>query len=345
MGNDMATLKKVKRKRGEAYQICFKNPLTGNTVRKIIWCSQSEAIKIKKQIEADIAFGRFNLDSPIYLTYTWKQLKKKFTLYSIRNKSEKTVKRQKNVFDAFEKFLKGNPPLSEITRDTIERFKEKRLSMIREATVSIELRILKATFNQGINWEMMDKNPVRGIKLPGNDIIKVWFLRQDEITSLLKVIDNFDFKRLVIAYLHTGARRNELLKPKFTWDNVNFHERRILLDGKGKRKRYIPLNDTLIKVFTEIKVEGSEVPFTFKPDYVTHKIKDYYSKSKIQGANLHSLRKTFGSLLLQNGIADLFTVSKLLGHSSVSTTEKYYVDLLDKNYRDSVKGLDHVIGS
>ena len=46
--------------------------------------------------------------------------------------------------------------------------------------------------------------------------------------------------------------------------------------------------------------------------------------------------------LLQNNKADLFTVSKLLGHTSVTTTEKYYVDLIDKNYRDSVKGLDNL---
>ena len=50
-----------------------------------------------------------------------------------------------------------------------------------------------------------------------------------------------------------------------------------------------------------------------------------------------------GSLLLQNGAADLFTVSKLLGHSSVNTTEKYYVDLLDENFYNSVRKLTEII--
>ena len=53
--------------------------------------------------------------------------------------------------------------------------------------------------------------------------------------------------------------------------------------------------------------------------------------------------KTFGSLLLQNKKADIFTVSRLLGHTSVKTTEKYYVDLLQDNLRDSVNGLDGII--
>tara|TARA_B110000014_G_scaffold250350_1_gene226496 strand:+ start:2040 stop:2270 length:231 start_codon:yes stop_codon:yes gene_type:complete len=66
-------------------------------------------------------------------------------------------------------------------------------------------------------------------------------------------------------------------------------------------------------------------------------------RADIVGANLHSLRKTFGSLLLQNKKADIFTVSRLLGHTSVKTTEKYYVDLLQDNLRDSVNGLDGII--
>ncbi|MCK4448837.1 MAG: tyrosine-type recombinase/integrase, partial [Candidatus Marinimicrobia bacterium] len=69
------------------------------------------------------------------------------------------------------------------------------------------------------------------------------------------------------------------------------------------------------------------MPFQFKPDYVTHKVGYYLEKAGIQGANCHSLRKTFGCILLQNNIADLYTVSKLLGHSSIKTTERYYVDL------------------
>lgn len=98
-------------------------------------------------------------------------------------------------------------------------------------------------------------------------------------------------------------------------------------------------------IFEDIQAEGKEVPFPFNPNFVTHKITDYYREAGIQGANLHSLRKTFGSLLLQNGLEDLYTVSRLLGHASVKTTEKYYVDLLDENYRSSVQGLDQVTGT
>jgi len=55
------------------------------------------------------------------------------------------------------------------------------------------------------------------------------------------------------------------------------------------------------------------------------------------------LRKTFGSLLIQNKKADIYTVSKLLGHASVKTTEKYYIDLVGENYQAAVDGLDDIL--
>ena len=103
------------------------------------------------------------------------------------------------------------------------------------------------------------------------------------------------------------------------------------------------MNDTLRVILQQIQKENVEIPFQFKPDYVTHKLGYYLEKAEIQGANCHSLRKTFGCILLQNNIADLYTVSKLLGHSSIKTTERYYVDLIDENYRKSVRGLDALI--
>ena len=135
----------------------------------------------------------------------------------------------------------------------------------------------------------------------------------------------------------------ELLPPHFTWQNVDFVGKKILLHGKGDRKRYIPMNKTLLEILQRRLEAECEVPFKFNRDFVSHKIAKYYGRADIVGANLHSLRKTFGSLLLQNKKADIFTVSRLLGHTSVKTTEKYYVDLLQDNLRDSVNGLDGII--
>ncbi|MBT6216130.1 MAG: tyrosine-type recombinase/integrase, partial [Candidatus Marinimicrobia bacterium] len=60
-------------------------------------------------------------------------------------------------------------------------------------------------------------------------------------------------------------------------------------------------------------------------------------------ANVHVLRKTFGSLLIQKKLADIYVVSKLLGHSSVKVTETHYVDLLKENIDLPVEKLADII--
>ncbi|MBC8190993.1 MAG: tyrosine-type recombinase/integrase, partial [FCB group bacterium] len=54
---------------------------------------------------------------------------------------------------------------------------------------------------------------------------------------------------------------------------------------------------------------------------------------------LHDLRKTFGSLLIAQKV-DIYRVSKLLRHSSVTVTESHYIDILDRDLEDTVKKLD-----
>ena len=45
------------------------------------------------------------------------------------------------------------------------------------------------------------------------------------------------------------------------------------------------------------------------------------------------------------GHADIYAVSKLLGHSSVKVTEKHYIYLLDENYQSSIDGMEYILKS
>ncbi len=345
IGDDMATFTKLKRKRGEAYLIRYVHPRTKKFVRKVVWCTRTEAEMIVKKIVSDIALGKFLIEADDSIQYTVSQLVLQFRKHSNKNKSIKTVKRQDYAINAFSNFLKHDLYLTEITTQIIENFRDTRLQLGSSPnTVSIEIKILKTFFNYGIKTGMLDNNnPVSGVIVPNLRKPIIRFLREDEIKLLLKTIsddDNREFQRLVIAYLNTGARRIELLSPLFTWKSVDFIDRKILLPSLKKgAERWLPMNDSLYDILKEIKKENSAYPFDFRPNYVTHKIKTYYKKVGIKDANLHSLRKTFGSTLLQDGV-DIFMVSKLLGHNSVQTTQKYYVDYLDENYRSTVKRLD-----
>jgi len=157
------------------------------------------------------------------------------------------------------------------------------------------------------------------------------------------VIDNHDYKDLVSAYLNTGARRAELLPPLFTWNNVDFDANVVKLLGKGQKVTYVPMNDELRNTLHRRKyIEKKKIPFEMNYEYMFKKIKKYYRKIGINDGNIHTFRRTFGSLLSQNGV-EIYRVSTLLGHSDVKVTTDHYSTLTDENLTDSVKVLDEII--
>ncbi|MBT5211275.1 MAG: site-specific integrase, partial [Candidatus Marinimicrobia bacterium] len=185
--------------------------------------------------------------------------------------------------------------------------------------------------------------PMIGVRGPKRREKKIRFLTESEIRLILNVIDKKDFRNLIATYLYTGARREELVPPLFTWSSVDFPNKQIQLTGKLGKTRYVPMNSKVEQILKEHKKLGFEFPFNFKIDYVSHRLADYYKEAGIKDANVHVLRKTFGSLLIQKQLADIYVVSKLLGHSSVKVTETHYVDLLKENIDLPVEKLADII--
>ena len=74
---------------------------------------------------------------------------------------------------------------------------------------------------------------------------------------------------------------------------------------------------------------GAQVGFKIGPngDFVSKKFKAYLRQLNIKDAQFHDLRRTFGLNLIKSGVP-IYTVSKLLGHSSVRITEEHYAPLL-----------------
>lgn len=348
----MAKLTQLKRKRGEAFQLGYTDPNTGRYVRETLWCTRSEANVIKKKLESDLALAKFGLKSQVLQKrYKWSNLAKRYLAYAATEKAKGTVKRDRDVIKAFTDFLgEGDPFLKDMSSKLVIHYREHRLDKgLSPNTVALEIRHLKAMFNKGVAWEMIMTNPVLGVRQPRKEGETVRYLTQDEIERVrytIQAAGHHDFLDLIEVYLHTGARRAELLPPLLTWDMVDFTgEGKIRILGKGSKRRFVPMNKTVRSILTRRFHAGEEVPFNFKKDYVTHRMAGYFREAGIMGANLHTLRKTFGSTLLQQGEADIYTVSKLLGHKNVSTTEAYYVDLIDENYRAPVASLDTHIGT
>ena len=76
-------------------------------------------------------------------------------------------------------------------------------------------------------------------------------------------------------------------------------------------------------------------PWSYSKGFVSHKFKKEVRKIGIKNARFHDLRRSFGLNLIKQGIS-IYKVSKLLGHSSVTTTERHYAPLLTTEIEDFV---------
>ena len=129
-----------------------------------------------------------------------------------------------------------------------------------------------------------------------------------------------------------GLRISEALNLKYT--NINSGEQ-IIIKGKGNKERIIPLTKEIKKYLDEMisitPISISHQDFIFlgekgkklNPSIFQKEIRNLRIKQLLPDSTTpHSFRHTFASQLLENRV-DLRTIQELLGHESLSSTQKY----------------------
>lgn len=236
------------------------------------------------------------------------------------------------VLDRFRDFV-GTDRLRNLTHLHIEKYKSwRREAGAMASSVNRELAVIKAMLNRGVEWGFLAKSPavaVRKLKEPKR---QARFFSAAEVTRILEAADD-TIRPIALFLLNTGLRREELLR--LTWGDIDLDHKLVTVQAKdGWRPkdyevRHIPLNEAALSVLRDRSGSGDPRDWVFRgraadpydADFLTHRFKALLRQLKIEGS-LHTLRHTFASHLTMKG-TDLYTVSKLLGHSSVKTTEIY----------------------
>ncbi len=343
----MASIQKKITTKGTAYVITYYN-LSGRRRSKTVYCTYEEAVEWERRLEerkqarklASNAGENFHVSVRVMLSTSMKDY-----LHSVSShKAPATKKIEEWVFASFQAAV-DDLPLAEINLKLMEGYVADRIykDKISPTSLGMEIRTLKAFFNHQMKYGLIERNPTAGLKLPKPEKKKIRFLSQDEIEKFLSKVDNPDYHDLFVTYLNTGARHNELLPESFTWDDVDLKGRRLQLTGKGS-SGYVPMNNIVHEILSRRKASGLEYPFPMSYSYLYKKFKKYMKKAKIEDVTLHDLRKTFGSLLIAQKV-DIFRVSKLLRHSSVTVTESHYIDILDRDLEETVGVLDKLFAT
>ena len=188
-------------------------------------------------------------------------------------------------------------------------------------TKAIHTRVINICWNWGMKQGLITKAYKLEGDTKGESRNRV--LSDSELKTLLDEIRDNRFNLFVRFAYYSGARSGEIRRLS----RENVYPQHIVAYGKsGKR---------LIKLNTQAKelLDGLDELWDYTKDFVSHKFKKEARRLGIPDIRFHDLRRTFGYNLIRQG-RPIYEVSKLLGHSSVTTTERHYAPLLTVEIED-----------
>jgi len=188
---------------------------------------------------------------------------------------------------------------------------------------SIFVRTINACWNWGLKQGLITKAYKLEGDTKGESRNRV--LSESELKTLLDKIENNRFNLFVRFAYYTGARSGEIRSIS----RENIFSNHIVAYGKSG-KRLIKLNNQAQDIISNL-----DELWDYTKDFVSHKFKKEARRLGIPDIRFHDLRRTFGYNLIKQG-RPIYEVSKLLGHSSVTTTERHYAPLLATEIDDFV---------
>ena len=190
-------------------------------------------------------------------------------------------------------------------------------------TKAMTIRVINACNNWGFKHGLINK-PIKiegGSKWESRNRV----LSDSELNTLLNEIRDNRFNLFVRFAYYTGARSGEIRSIS----RENIFSNHIVAYGKSG-KRLIKLNNQAQGI-----ISGLDELWDYSKDFVSHKFKKEARRLGIPDIRFHDFRRTFGYNLIRQG-RPIYEVSKLLGHSSVTTTERHYAPLLATEIDDFV---------
>lgn len=325
-----------------------------------LYIQRKKAIKDGKQPEikkiANYTFNELVEKYQAWINGRQKSAKIKEYIINSSVDSEQKKKQRKSIplIEAF-----SNLPLRRFNTALVEQLQTDLMNRgLKNSSCNKILNILKHMFAKAVEWDMVESEilkRIRKVKLLRDDSKRLRYLSKEECQSLINACDQH-LRPVVITALNTGARKEEVLSLK--WDNVDLKHGFILLDmTKNGERKEIPINKSLEATFLDKSlIRRLDVPHVFHDPVtgkryrnITHSFKSACRRAGIRDFHFHDLRHTFASHLVMAGV-DITTVSRLLGHKSLSMTLRYShlapshmvkaVDILDS----TLNGQHSVVG-
>ena len=213
---------------------------------------------------------------------------------------------------------------------------------------------LRKMFNLAIEWEWRSDNPAQGFhqRLENS---RERFLSMEEIERLALALECAEDKRgaaIIRMCMLTGARVGEVRTARFEDFNLEFGTWSKPASMTKQRKIHrIPISADVAQLVRQQRLSVPQsCPWLFpgdSPGQPVQELRRFWATTrkaaKIEDVRIHDLRHTFASLLVSGG-ASLEMIGKLLGHSQMSTTQRY-AHLMDTPLREGVNAVANIFSA
>jgi len=254
-----------------------------------------------------------------------------------RGASRHTVRAYRKDLETFFKCINSGAGVVEST-DVRAFIAEQIGSGLRKSTVSRRLATVRSFFRFLHREGYVKANPARLVNAPKLPRLLPKFLSVDEAFSLVERPEGIGFlavrDRAILELLYaSGLRVSEL--SGLNIDDLNMNEGLVKARGKGKKERIVPVGKKAIDALRAYLIERVLLQKKDRALFLNRnggrltdrgirRIVVKYARAMLLDSKIgpHTLRHTFATHLLQGG-ADLRVIQELLGHSSLSTTQRY----------------------
>lgn len=209
------------------------------------------------------------------------------------------------------------------------------------SSIARKLAAVRSFFRYLLREGHINANPARGVATPRLDKKLPARLEENEVETIIGAPDDAtplgrrDHAILELIYA-TGLRVGELVS--LDQATVDIEEMLVRVMGKGGKERIVPFGEPAAEALERYRRDrlslvargpGTDALFLnarggrLTARSVHRMMKNYVNQAALHsGLSPHSLRHAFATHLLERG-ADLRSIQELLGHSSLSTTQKY----------------------
>jgi len=266
-----------------------------------------------------------------------------------RNVSPNTIAAYRDDLESFTGFLCDD--YFTMARDQLELARVDHLAVrsylahlsrrkLSRSSMARHLSALRTFFKWLVREGAADANPARGVATPKREKHLPAVMQTSDVALLLEQADTSttlglrDAAWLELMYA-SGLRISEVVGIDI--DDLELRSRLVKVHGKGSKERIVPFGtkaEAALRAYIAVRGELSDDPeeqamfVNYRGGRITTRsvrrlFDGYLRKAALRaGISPHTMRHSFATHLLNAG-ADLRAIQELLGHASLSTTQKY----------------------